>query len=166
MSTASTLNALKESCERFLEYAGYAISKPKRIGFGKPDVVGQRVNAGKTWDLVLVIIKEVEQLLEGLRHLMSIKCVLGSNGDYAVVLPPVSEYEMIEFFTGEDDWYYELKKQNFMLWLVNPDRESVFCLMGAPRDKILQNYFAPYPAAVNFDAYIARKNLRWLDEED
>lgn len=164
--SASVLNALQVTCERFLDYAGYAASKPGRIGFSKPDVRGHRVTVGKTWDLILVIVEDVEQLLDGLEDLMAIKCVLGNQCEYAAVLPPVSEYKLIEFFTGEEDWHGELKKQNFMLWLVNPERESVCCLMGAPADKTLQNYFIPYPAAVSFDAYIARKNIRWLDEEE
>lgn len=166
MSNSNTINALKTTCAQFLEYAGYTISKPQRIGFCQPEVQAKRVSEVKTWELVLVIVEDVEQLAAALRDLMAIKCVLGKSCEYVAVLPPVSEYKLIEFFTGDEDWHYELKKQSFMLWLVNPERESVCCLMGAPTDNTLQNYFVPYPAAVSFDAYISRKNIRWLDEED
>lgn len=159
------VDKVRESCESFLAYSGYSISKPQWISFAKPDVIGRRNDGDKYWGIVLVTVLDIEHLVQGLRDLTAIKYSLGKTWDYSVVLPPVSEYELIEFFTGPEDWHYELKKLGFMVWLVNPDRDSVCCLMGSPQDKILRHYFTPFPAAVSFDAYIAKKNSRRLQED-
>ena len=152
-----SLGKVQEVCEKFLEYAGYSISEQLWIGLSKPDVLGRRVTEGKVWQIVLANLEDVDQLVEGLRDLTALKHELDKACDYVVVLPPISEYKLIEFFTGPEDWHYELKKHGFMVWLVNPDRDSDCCLMGSPQDEILRHYFAPFPVAVSFDAILPKK---------
>ena len=157
---------LLKTTTKFMDYVGYSQEKKQPIGFVKPDVICKRTLEKKTWQIVLIIKPDIEHLLEGLRDLQAIKSKLGSGWDYGVVLPPVSEYDMIEFLVGEEDWFYEIKKNGFMIWLVNPERETVVSLIGGPRDPKFKDYFASFPGCMSFDTNIAqRTSSRLLDED-
>lgn len=158
--------ALLKTTTDFLAYVGYTLESPKMVGFVKPDIFARRASENRTWQVALVLQPGMDHLLDGLRDLQAMKGILGSEWDYGIVLPPVSEYALIEFLAGEENWHYEIKKQGFMIWLVNPQRGTVISLIGGPRDPRFKDYFAVFPGGISFDAYLARKTASKILEED
>src|SRR3989304_8977657 len=70
------------------------------------------------------------------------RAVLGEGVDYALVLPPVNEYLLLEFLQEEKGrWFFGMKEQGLMMWLCNPANDSLWCILGAPRDRRFDNYF-------------------------
>lgn len=164
--TGDHFQSLLKTTTDFLAYVGYTLESPGTVGFVRPDVFGRRVSGNRTWQVTLVLEPDINRLLGGLRDLQAMKNILGNEWDYGIVLPPVSEYALIEFLAGEENWHYEIKKQGFMIWLVNPQRGTVISLIGGPRDPRFKDYFAVFPGGISFDAYIARKTASKILEED
>ncbi len=153
--------ALKE----FLAYAGYRIEEPKPLGFMKPDLAANRADGDKRHKMIFVVRDGINQAVEGLRELAAAKCFAKDTVDYVLALPPVSEHYMIEFLIEKEDWYFPIKDHLFQIWLVNPDKGKVDCLIGWPRDDDFKHYFAN-PNLAGFATYIANKATdKIMDEE-
>jgi len=154
----------KALCD-FLVYAGYEITPAEPIGFMKPDLVASRTDGKKRYELIFVIREGINQALEGLRELAAAKCFQKDTLDYILALPPVSEHYLIEFLIEKEDWYFPIKDHLLQLWLVNPEREKVDCLLGWPRDDDFKHYFSN-PNLAGFATYIANKATdKIMDEE-
>jgi hypothetical protein len=161
----ATRKQLVETLEKFLEYAGYQKKVPDHVGFVRPDVDAVKALGQQEYRLVATTRPRIEEALDGFRDLVALKYYLGKKCDYALVLPPVSEYAMIEFLLDKGDWYYEIKKEGFMIWLCNPDQETVSCIIGWPLYEELKDFFAN-PSVANFDRYIAQMAGQKLMEEE
>ena len=154
-----------EWVKTFLTHVGYEIQSPSYIGFTSPDFHAKRQTEKYTYEIVGVVRSHFDTALDGLTHLLSMKAVLGDKVDYVLVVPPVSEYLMLEFFRSEEGrWFWEIKDHMFMLWMGNPDEEFVWCLLGGPRDRRFEDYFAASRMAL--DPLLAMQLARWEDEED
>ena len=115
---------LKES-ERFLQYAGYELQPVSEIGSVPPDFYARRQSGSATHELVGMVRRSLDEAEDAFAKLAAIKAVLGESVDYVLVLPPVSEFLMIELLIKEQGrLFHELKQQQFMVWLCNPERET------------------------------------------
>lgn len=156
---------LRES-ERFLQYVGYQLQPVSYIGFVQPDFHAKRQSESATYELIGVVRQSLDEAEDALVKLMATKAVLGESVDYVLALPPVSEYFMIELLTKEQArLFYEIKRQQFMIWLCNPERETTTCLIGSTRDKLFNDYFAsPKPGA--FEQFLSMRLSQQLLEEE
>ncbi len=145
-----------ETLRRFLEGAGYNVSRSSPIGFVMPDLVASREIEGVHHEMVFVIGAGINDAVRGFRDLAAARLFRGGDLDYVLVLPPVSEHFLIEFLIEKEDWFFPIKDQLFQLWLVNPERKTVNCLIGWPRDGTFRDHFSN-PILAEFAAYIANK---------
>ncbi|MHC1566682.1 MAG: hypothetical protein ACXQT5_04780 [Candidatus Syntropharchaeia archaeon] len=163
------MEGIKETVEKFLEYVGYEVKTPGYIGFVKPEIHAVRKEDNKKYEIVGVIKEGLEagkeKAVEGFRDLCAAKLILGDEVDYVLILPPTSEHLMIEFLVEKEDWYYPIKNQGFMWWIVNPERETVSSILGWPRDEKFIDYFAN-PDITAFDALIGRKAAQKMLQEE
>lgn len=158
-----TKGEIKKGVEVFLKYVGYTVLEPKHIGFTLPDIHVERKEGKKKCEIVGVIKKDLSQALEGYRELAAAKSVLGNKADYALILPPVSEYFTLAFLIREEEWWFTIKDHSFMMWLVNPERDKVDCLVGWPSDDIFKDYFG---AMSGLDSMLSREAAQKLMDED
>ncbi|RJP56383.1 MAG: hypothetical protein C4549_06640 [Deltaproteobacteria bacterium] len=158
-----TKEEIKKGVEDFLKYVGYTILQPKYIGFALPDIHVERKEGNKKHEVIGVIKKDISEAIEGFRELAAAKCVLGSKVDYALILPPVSEYFFLAFLIREEEWWFTVKNHSFMMWLVNPDRDKVDCFVGWPQDKKFEDYFSLTGSADGIIGQEASKKM--MDEE-
>lgn len=161
----ATREQLVDALEKFLEYVGYQKNASGYIGFVRPDIDVRKTVGHEDRRLLVITRSRIEEALDGFRDLVAIKYYLGKECDYALVLPPVSEFAMIEFLIQRDEWYYEIKKEGFMIWLCNPDQETVSCIIGWPLNEELKEFFAN-PSVANFDQYVAQMAGQRLMEEE
>ena len=149
----------------FLEYAGYDLLSEEPIGFMKPDIVAQR-KEGKIKDRIIFVVRGgINEAVEGFRELAAAKCFRQNTLDYVLALPPVSEHYLIEFLIEKEEWFFPIKDHLFQLWLVNPEKEKVDCLLGWPRNDDLKHYFSN-PNLVNFSGFISNKATGKLIAEE
>ena len=131
-----------EATEKFLKYVGYELLPREWVGFVQPSFRARRKAGEKTYELVGVVMKGLEESVQGCAQLQALKAVLGEEIDYALVLPPVNEYLLLEFLQEEKGrWFFGMKEQGLMMWLCNPANDSLWCILGAPRDRRFDNYF-------------------------
>ena len=157
-----TKEELKKGVLDFLDYVGYTILDPKYIGFTLPDIHVEKKDGKKKYEIVGVIKKDMSEAMEGFRELAAAKCVLGNKVDYALILPPVSEYFFLAFLIREEEWWFTVKDHAFMMWLVNPERDKVDCLVGWPRDKKFGDYFSLTASA---DGIISQEASRKMGDD-
>jgi len=160
-SREEVLKALKG----FLEYAGYEVRPPEPIGFMKPDLAARRKAGKQTYEIIFVVREEVNHAVEGLRELAAAKCFRRDSLDYVLVLPPVSEHYLIEFLIEKEDWFFPVKDHLLQIWLINPEKEKVDCLIGWPRDDDFKHYFSN-PNLAGFATFISNKAAEKIMAEE
>ena len=156
-----------EWTQKFIQVVGYEIQPKSYIGFVQPDFHAKRQTEKNTYEVFGIVEQHFDKAVEAYTKLLSIKAIVGESADYVLVLPPVSEYLMIEFFDSYDgQWYLEIKRHKFMLWLANPDEEYVWGLVGGPLDRLFEEYFAlgKFP----LDPILSSKYIKqvWEAEEE
>ncbi len=156
---------VEETLRRFLEGAGYHVSQSSPIGFMMPDLLASREIEGVHHEMVFVIGAGINDAVRGFRDLAAARLYSGGDLDYVLVLPPVSEHFLIEFLIEKEDWFFPIKDQLFQLWLVNPEKETVNCLIGWPRDGTFKDHFSN-PILAEFAAYIANKAGKKMMREE
>jgi hypothetical protein len=160
-----TREQVAQTLGNFLAYAGYRVEPPQAAGFMMPDLTAIRVCPDRRYEMLFVIREGINQAVAGFRELAAARCFRKDAPDYVLALPPVSEHHLIEFLTEKEDWYFPIKDQMFQLWLVNPERDKVDCLIGWPRDDDFRHYFAT-PTLAGFSGYIANKAARKIMSEE
>lgn len=158
-----TREAVLAATEKFLNHVGYKLHplSPKRVA--QPDFHARRPDGKEVYDMVGIVHTSLGQVIEGYAQLAAVQDSLGDNADYALVLPPVKEFFLVQFLTAEKGkWFFEIKKHNFMMWICNPQQEAMWCIISWPRDQLLNNYFVH--AERPFDSYIAMLLSRQLME--
>ncbi|MFO7962291.1 MAG: hypothetical protein R6U50_00070 [Desulfobacterales bacterium] len=149
----------------FLDYAGYKLVPEKPIGFMKPDIRAVRKNNKIKDEIIFVVREGVNDAVEGFRELAAAKCFRQNTIDYVLALPPVSEHYLIEFLIDKEEWFFPVKDHLFQLWLVNPEKEKVDCLIGWPRNEEFKHYFSN-PNMVGFSGFIANKATKRLISDE
>jgi len=160
-----TRSDLKRTLSKFLEYAGYDLPQPVPVGFMMPDLVALRSEGNRRFEVLFVLGEGINSAVRGFRELAAAKCFRKDAADYVLALPPVSEHHLIEFLIEKEDWFFPIKDQQLQLWLVNPEREKVDCLLGWPRDDRFRHYFSN-PRLAGFAGYIANKATEKLLKEE
>jgi hypothetical protein len=160
-----TREQVEKALRDFLIYAGYEITPAEPIGFMKPDLVARRIDGKKRHEIIFVVREGINQALEGLRELAAAKCFRNDAIDYVLALPPVSEHYLIEFLIEKEDWFFPIKDHLLQLWLVNPERDTVDCLLGWPRDDDFKHYFSN-PNLAGFATFISNKATDKIMEEE
>ena len=159
---------------RFLQDAGYELLPTSYVGFVRPDFHARRKTEKKGYEIVGIVCQHFDAALEGLTRLSAARAALGDDADYVLVLPPVSEFLMLEFFRSEDGrWFREIKHQQLMVWLANPAEEFVWCIIGGPLDRSLEGYFA-FGMVSGMDGLLAVEGggplgfspVQWYEEEE
>ncbi len=151
--------------KEFLEYAGYRIVPSSVIGFMRPEIAAERTANSNHYQMIFVVRQGINQAVEGLRQLAAAKCFKKDTMDYVLALPPVSEHYLIEFLIEREEWFFPIKEGLFQLWLVNPEKKKVDCVMGWPRDELFVHYFSN-PRLAGFATYIANKAAGKIIEEE
>jgi len=155
-----------EWTKKFLPYVGYELLPEDYIGFVRPDFRARRRAGDKTFEVIGVVRGGIDEAVEGYARLLAMKATLGDEPDYVLVLPPVNEYLLIEFLMEDKGkWFYEIKKHQFMMWLGNPTQETMWCILGSPRDTRFNDFFVL--TKMNIDFYIGMKLAQeeWAEEE-
>lgn len=157
-------NELRKYCELFLQNMGYHLESPLDINSTPPDFVASRQTEKVTYRIVGMVAQRLDEVANKFEKLIELETTFGSVADYVVVLPPVSERPLIEFLSrDEGEWYHRFKTEQFMAWLCNPEKETMWCILGSPQDKLFDSYFA-FPNA-SFDIMIGMKLSQEFPEE-
>jgi hypothetical protein len=152
--------------KKFLSYVGYELLPPQYIGFTQPDIHAKRGEGEKTYEIVAMVGSGLGEVVDNYAKLSSLKTSLGEKADYVLILPPVNEYLLIEFLTEDKGrWFYEIKDREFMMWLGNPQEETMWCILGSPRDNKFNDFFIFPVKGMSFDAFIAMRLAREEWEE-
>ena len=152
--------------ERFLKYVGYELQPVSEIGSIQPDFHARRQSESATYELIGIVRQSLDEAEDAFVKLTAIKAALGESVDYVLVLPPVSEYLTIELFTKEGGrLFYETKRQQFMIWLCNPERQTTTCLVGSTRDNLFNDYFAS-PKPGTFEQFISMRLFHEYPEDE
>ena len=131
-----------KGAEQFVELAGYELLEPDYMGFVRPALHAKRRGEDFSHEIVGVTRQNVDEARDGLTDLLSIQAVTESVFDYALLTPPLNEYQFLEFFREDNGrWLRQINESRLMMWMCNPDKETVWCLAGEPRDKTFEDYF-------------------------
>jgi len=139
-STEQVLGEVK----RFLEFVGYRIEDPSAYVelVVKPDFCATRKESNTTHRIAGLVRHDMKEAGGGVTSLDKVKTGLGEEVDYVVALPPVNERYLIDFMC-EDNYKFlrKIEEERYMIWLCNPDEKSIWSAFGAPRDKLINEYF-------------------------
>ena len=128
--------------EQFVQHVGYELQEPEYIGFVRPTLHAKRQIDETTHEIIAVSRQNISEALDGLSTLLSFKAVAGDAHDYAVLFPPLNEFQFLEFFREDNGrWLRQINEHRLMMWMCNPDNETVWCLAGEPKDKTFKDYF-------------------------
>ncbi|MDY6853621.1 MAG: hypothetical protein SWO11_02775 [Thermodesulfobacteriota bacterium] len=134
-----------EEVKRFLEYVGYEMAEPNVLNelAVKPDFYARRKEeSGITHHIAGIVKRDMNEAAFGFTPLDTMKDQLGEKIDYVIALPPVNERYLIDFMCEDNyKWLKKIQKEHYMIWLCNPDEKSVWAAFGAPRDKLINEYF-------------------------
>ena len=151
----------------FLHDAGYEIVSPEHIGLVMPHIRARRKEEDRTYEIVVVGAQHTDTAIDGLTKLSAAASVLGEKADYVLVMPPISEYLLLDFLRGDKGrWYFAMKDLGLMMWLANPDEEFTWSVVGEPRDKIFREMFAVAKISVDFILMRELTQQRWEEEEE
>jgi len=160
------LNEHLDNVGNFLTKAGYTLRDPEYVGFVLPHVWAEKVVGEKKYTIFSVIKASLDEALDGFRDLTSMKHKMGKDCDYLLILPTVSEYLMIEFLTTGRAWYYDIKREAFLVWISEVNKHSMTSILGWPLDDGFKEWFSN-PGVAGFDGYVGQiMNRKMLEEED
>lgn len=133
-----------EEIKNFLIYVGYELTEPNisnKLDI-KPDFCATREGPDTTFKIAGVVRHDMNEVMDGMHFLDTIKAQLGEKIEYVIAVPPVSERYLIDFICRDDYlWYKKLLNEKYILWLCNPSERTVWCPFGAPRDKNIHEFF-------------------------
>ncbi|MDI6777043.1 MAG: hypothetical protein QMD03_07375 [Syntrophales bacterium] len=156
---------IREWARVFLTDAGYELLPPDYIGFVQPTLHARRKEGERSYEIVGFDAPDMENSPEALAKLAAARATLGQGADYALILPPVNEYLLLEFFRQDRGrWYLAMKDLKIMVWLVNPAEEYVWCITGEPLDKTLLEFFVQGKISADFIIMREINQLLWEDE--
>jgi len=131
-----------KGAEQFVQMAGYELQQPDYIGFVRPVLHAKRKTDEATHEIIGVARQNTDEACDGLGDLLSIQAVAGNTPDYALLTPPLNEYQFLEFFREDNGrWLRQINESHLMMWMCDPDKETVWCLAGEPKDKTFEDYF-------------------------
>lgn len=151
----------------FLKDSGYEIVPKAPVGLVLPDVRARRNEGARTYEIAVIGAQHTDKALDALTRLAALAQSLGDKVDCVLVMPPISEYLLLEFLReGEGRWYFAMKQLKMMMWLANPDEEFTWCVIGEPQDKVFRGTFAAGKMGVDFLLNREFGQNRWSEEDD
>jgi len=155
-----------ENVGNLLTRAGYSLKEPEYVGFVRPHIWAEKVVGKEKFTIYSVFRDSLDTALDGFRDLAAMKQKMGNKCDYLLLLPTVSEYLMIEFLTTGHAWYYDIKKEAFLVWISTLKEQNVTSILGWPLDDGFKDLFSN-PVVAGFDGYVAQiMNRKMLEDED
>ncbi len=159
---------VRTQTEQLLKHAGYTIKATKYMGLVEPDFRAKRTSGASAFEVVGFVRDNLDQALEALIRLAAIRAA-NRDVDCVLVLPPVNEYQLIEWLRDNDArWYFGMRDSHIMLWFSNPENHSTICFIGSPADADLRKHFYMM-GVMSFDnraALLFRNRLLAEEEEE
>lgn len=159
---------VRAQTEELLREAGYTLKPARYVGLVQPDFRARRSGGGPTFEILGLFCDGLEQALETLILLAAIRAA-DRDADCVLVMPPVNEYQLIEWLTDNNArWYFGMRDSQIMLWFVNPEKGSTICFIGTPADTQLSKHFY-MKGVMSFDnraSLFLRNRLLAEEEED
>lgn len=156
------LSEIISETQRFLGQVGYELRPDDHIGLVKPDFRARRKVGDKRYDIAGLFRESLDEAVEGLIRLAAIRAV-SKDIDLALVLPPINEYQLIEFLMEERGrWYFGMKDARLMIWFVNPDNRTTWCVIGGPSDRTFLKHF--FMSQSSFDEYMNVRAVHLIQE--
>ncbi|MBI2859384.1 MAG: hypothetical protein HYX90_09935 [Chloroflexi bacterium] len=122
-----------------LAAAGYSFLPEGRIGLVKPAFRARREWQGRSNEIVTVVRPGIKKALDGFIYLEAMRAILGDAVEYALLLPPINEWLLLEFLDAEDGrMWKELGSRHFMLWMYNPAEDAIMSFVGASADPVFR----------------------------
>lgn len=151
----------------FLEDTGYEILPQEYIGLVMPHIQARRKEGDRTFEIVVMGAQHTDTAVDAMIRLAATASVLGDKADYILVMPPISEFLLLEFLREDKGrWYFAMKELKMTMWLANPDEEFTWCLVGEPQDKLFREMFAGGKMSVDFVLSRELVQQRWEEEEN
>lgn len=120
-----------------LRTAGYVLLPNDPVGFLKPSFRVRREWGQQSNEILCIARPSLRRALDGLVYLAAAREALGDTVEYALLLPPIHEFHLIEFLQGNDDRISrEIKKRGFLFWMYNPVEDALMSFTGSSRDPI------------------------------
>lgn len=122
-----------------LKAAGYTFLPDEFVGFVKPTFRARREWAGRSNEILAVVRPGIKKALDGFVYLSAAREALGDKVEYALVLPPINEYVLLEFLRedgGRMD--REINARHFMLWMYNPAEDAIMSFVGGSSDPVFR----------------------------
>ncbi|MBI2958260.1 MAG: hypothetical protein HYY32_05390 [Chloroflexi bacterium] len=150
----------------FLKDAGYEMLAPQPVGLVVPDVHARRKEGNRAFEIVAIGAQHTDKAVDAMTRLAAMRTVLGDKADYVLVMPPISEYLLLELLReAEGRWYFAMKGAKMMMWLANPDEEFVWSVIGEPQDRVFRGMFAAGKMSLDFFLNRELAQKRWSEEE-
>ncbi|MEW6034782.1 MAG: hypothetical protein AB1603_08020 [Chloroflexota bacterium] len=131
-----------EGTKKLLAAAGYAFLPNDHIGFVKPSLRARREWSGRSNEIVAIVRPSIKRAADGFVYLAAAHSVLGNSAEYALLLPPINEYVLLEFLRENNSQMRKLiEERNFMLWMYNPAEEAIMSFVGASCDPTFRGSF-------------------------
>ena len=159
---------VRAEVEGLLKRAGYVFKAIRYIGLVEPDFRAKRTVNGSTFEILGFVRDNLDQALDALIRLAAIRAA-NRDAECVLVMPPVNEYQLIEWLTDNDArWYFGMRDSRIMLWFANPENHSTICFIGSPADDYLKQHFYMM-GVMSFDrraAHLFRNRLLAEEEEE
>ncbi len=159
---------IRAETEEFLMGAGYAFKPTRHIGLVEPNFRAKRTSGGSSFEVVGLFRENLDQALEAFIRLAAIRAA-SRDTDCVLVLPPVNEYQLVEWLRDNDARnYFGIHDSRLMLWFANPENHSTICFIGSPADADLRKHFYMM-GVMSFDnraALLFRNRLLAEEEEE
>lgn len=158
---------LRAETERFLSQAGYHSKVKKYVGLVEPDFRAGRASGSSAFEVMGMIRQNLDEALDALIRLAAMKAA-NRDADCVLVLPPINEYQLIEWLTDNDArWYFGIHDSRLLLWFCNPGNHSTICFVGSPSDAQFRKHFYMMDV-MSFDrrAPLLFRNRLLADEEE
>ena len=163
---------------KLLKAAGYVFLPTKHIGLVKPTFRAKREWQEGSNEIVGIVRSSIKKAMDGFVYLAAARSVLGDSVEYALVLPPINEYLLLEFLQGDDAKIgKEIKEQRFILWMYTPTEDALMSfggrrtsdplfnmsplLPGFLSKQLLDRHLADPEGTTNLNSPLASP-LRWL----
>ncbi len=128
-----------EGTRNLMKAAGYTFLPNDYAGFVKPTFRARREWQGRSNEIIAVVRPGIKKALDGFVYLESLHHVLGEGCEYALVLPPINEWLLLEFLDAEDGRLWrELRSRHFMLWMYNPPEDAIMSFVGGSSDPVFR----------------------------
>jgi len=137
-----TIEEIFEGTKQFLQYVGYEILPiPPQKGV-KPEFYARRLN----FEVMGILRYNLKEIPESITQLQRFKDIWGDRNDYIVVIPPVHEFWLHEFFVSTEGLKIlpKIMEEGFLLWICKPKEKTVLSLVNAPQDKQFNSFFGAY----------------------